>query len=113
MLILETETEVAAADVVARAKEFFAGRLSPYTGFVSDSSDSHVRFHTEAGVLTIGVGQHEGRTIVRGSTSRLHHPLSQFLGTLSRPESVRQSLAGPRGTHAALPAVTTAAAGGS
>jgi hypothetical protein len=103
MLILETVTELPSEEVVARAKEFFAGRLSPYTGFVLDSGSSHVRFHTEAGVLTIGMGQRDGRTVVRGSTSRLHHGLSQFLVTLSRPEEVRQSLAGPRRAVGALP----------
>jgi hypothetical protein len=104
MLILETEPEVPLAEIVPRAKEFFAGRLSPYTGFLLDSSDTHVRFHTEAGVLTIGVGRRGDRTVVRGSTSRLHHGLSQFLATLSRPEAVRQNRIGPRSSPAVLPA---------
>lgn len=105
MLILETETELSPEEVVARAKEFFAGRLSPYTGFLLDSGPAHARFHTEAGTLTIGVGRRDGRNVVRGSTSRLHHGLSQFLAILSRPEEVRQARVGPRATMAALPAV--------
>jgi hypothetical protein len=103
MLILETETELPTDEVVARAKQFFTGRFSPYTGFVLDSSPGHVRFHTEAGVLTIGTGRRDGRTVVRGSTSRLHHGLSQFLVTLSNPEQVRQNLGGPRPAPAILP----------
>jgi hypothetical protein len=104
MLILETETELPPEEVVARAKEFFTGRLSPYTGFVLDSGPSHVRFHTEAGVLTVGVGRRGDRNVVRGSTSRLHHGLSQFLAIVSRPEEVRQHAIGPRPTPNALPA---------
>jgi hypothetical protein len=106
MLILETITELAPDDVVVRAKEFFTGRFSPYTGFVMDSGPTHVRFHTEAGVLTIGVGHRDGRTVVRGSTSRLNQGLSQFLTTLSFPEDVRQNLVGPHPAPAALPAAT-------
>jgi hypothetical protein len=104
MLILETETEIPPVEVVERAKEFFTGRLSPYTGFVLDSSESHVRFHTEAGTLTIGMGRRGDRNVVRGSTSRLHHGLSQFLTTLARPEDVRRSLVGSQATRPALPA---------
>lgn len=95
MLILEVETELSAKEVVERAREFFTTRFSPYAGFVQDSSDSHIRFHTEAGVLSVGVGRRGEKNVVRGSTSRLHHELSQFLGTLARPEEVRQNLIGP------------------
>jgi hypothetical protein len=96
MLILETETELPPQEVVSRAKEFFASRLSPATAYLLDASDTHVRFHTEAGILTVGVGRRDDRWVVRGSTSRLHQVLSQFLGTLSRPEAVRQNLGGVR-----------------
>jgi hypothetical protein len=106
MLVLETETELPPAEVVARAKEFFTSRLSSQTAFVQDASDSHVRFHTEAGVLTIGVGRRGSRQVVRGSTSRLHNALAQFLGTLSRPEEVRQNLVGPHPAAPVLPART-------
>jgi hypothetical protein len=98
MLILETETQLPPEEVVARAKEFFTSRLSYATGFVLDASDSHVRFHTEAGVVTIGIGRRGDRQVVRGSTSRLHHAVSQFLATLSTPEAVRQNLISPHPT---------------
>jgi hypothetical protein len=91
MLILEVETELSGPELVSRAKEFFTSRFSPATGFVQDASDSHIRFHTEAGVVTIGVAKRDGRTVVRGSSSRLHHPLSQFLASVARPEEVRQN----------------------
>jgi hypothetical protein len=95
MLIQEVYTDLAPQEVVDRARVFFTTRFTPYAGFASDESESHIRFRFEAGVLTVGAVAHNGRTLVRGSTSRLNHELSQFLSTLSRPEAVRQSLPGP------------------
>jgi len=54
-----------------------------------------VAFILEAGELVIGAAEADGRTLVRGSTSRLHHELSQFLTTLAPPEEVRQNTLGP------------------
>lgn len=104
MLLLEVETDLPPAEVIERAKAFFTTRLSPETAFVLDESESHVRFHTEVGVLTLGVGRRGGRNVVRGSTSRLHQALSQFLTTLEVPEEVRQNLVGPHPAPRALPA---------
>jgi hypothetical protein len=95
MLIQEVHTDLAPTEVVDRARVFFTTRFTPYAGFASDSSDGHIRFRFEAGVLTVGAVPDQGRTLVRGSTSRAHHELSQFLATLARPEEVRQSLPGP------------------
>ncbi|MGH7457551.1 MAG: hypothetical protein ACREKN_00515 [Longimicrobiaceae bacterium] len=95
MLIQEVQTELPAKEVIRRAKEFFLLRFSPYAGFVSSESDSHVKFAVEVGSLSIGTGRRDGKTVVRGSTSRLHHELSQFLGTLAHPEKVRQNVIGP------------------
>lgn len=94
MLILETLTDLPPAQVIERAGVFFPTRFSPYAGFVQDQSENHIRFRYEVGVLTIGAVPQEGRTLVRGSTSRLHHELSQFLATLAHPEDVRQNLLG-------------------
>jgi hypothetical protein len=95
MLIQEVLTDLPPADVIQRAREFFTLRLTPYGAFTEDASDQHIKMVTEAGDLTIGTGAQEGRTLVRGSTSRLHHELSQFLSTLAPPEEVRQNAAGP------------------
>jgi hypothetical protein len=95
MLIQEVLTDLPPADVIARAREFFTLRLSPYGAFTEDASDHHVKLTTEAGDVTIGTGAQDGRTLVRGSTSRLHHELSQFLTTLAPPEEVRQNTPGP------------------
>jgi hypothetical protein len=95
MLIQEVLTDVPAEEVVERARAFFTERFSPYAGFAEDASDHHIRFSTEAGDLTIGVGRQGGQSLVRGSTSRMHHELSQFLTTLGPPEEVRQNVPGP------------------
>lgn len=94
MLIQETLTDLPAHEVLARAKTFFTLQFSPYAAFVEEEGDTHIRFHTESGGLTIAIGRQEDRNLVRGSTSRLNHELSQFLVTLSKPEDVRQSLPG-------------------
>ena len=95
MLIQEVLTELPAGEVIERARDFFSLRLTPYAGFAEDAGPTHIRFSTEAGDLTIGVGEQEGRRLVRGSTSRMHHELSQFLSTLAPPEEVRQNVPGP------------------
>jgi hypothetical protein len=95
MLIQEVRTDLAPGAVIEQARSFFTKRFSPYAGFETDGSDSHIRFRFEAGELLIGTVQQEGGTLVRGSTSRLHHELSQFLATLAPPEEVRQNALGP------------------
>lgn len=95
MLIQEVLTDMSPAEVVEKARTFFLTRFSAYTGFVQDEGPTHIRFAVEVGEVLIGTVQQDGRTLVRGSTSRLHHELSQFLGTLSETEVVRQSAIGP------------------
>lgn len=95
MLIQEVITELPPAEVMARARQWFTTRFSPYAGFIEEASEAHLRFEIEAGEVIIGVGEQDGRTVVRGSTSRLHHELSQFLITLAPPEEVKQNLVGP------------------
>lgn len=95
MLIQEVLTEIPSAEVMKRAREWFTTRFSPYAGFIEDESDGHLRFETEAGELILGVTEQDGQTLVRGSSSRLHHELSQFLITLSPAEEVRQNVTGP------------------
>lgn len=95
MLIQEVETELSPPEVIERARSFFTLLFTPYAAFVEEEGDSHIRFSIEAGELMIGVGHRDGRTVVRGSTARMHHELSQFLTTLAAPEEVRQNLPGP------------------
>lgn len=96
MLVQEAATELSAAEVLQLAREWFTTRFSPYAGFIEESSATHLRFEIEAGELIIGVASRDGQTVVRGSTSRLHHELSQFLMTVApTAESVHQNLVGP------------------
>lgn len=95
MLIQEVLTDLPAAEVLERAKEFFTTRLNQYTALLSDEGPAHLKFDIEAGEVVIGTVPQDGRTLVRGSTSRLHHELSQFLSTLAPGEEVRQNLVGP------------------
>jgi hypothetical protein len=95
MLVQETRTACEPAEVVRRAKEFFTTRFSQYNANVEDESETHITFRLEVGELVIGTSREDGRTLVRGSTSRLHHELSQFLTTLSAAEEVRQNTPGP------------------
>lgn len=96
MLIQEVLTDLPPQEVVHRAKEFFSMRLTAYTGFLEEESDHHVKFSMEAGELVVAASPGEGgRTKVRGSTSRVHHELSQFLAMLAPAEEVRQNTPGP------------------
>ncbi|HSU17394.1 hypothetical protein [Longimicrobium sp.] len=95
MLLQEVLTELPAEEVIQRARDFFSLRFTPYAGFAEEAGDSWIKFSTEAGDVTIGVGRQGERNLVRGSSSRLHHEVSQFLSTLAPPEEVRQSVPGP------------------
>ncbi|CAN5270459.1 hypothetical protein BH23GEM4_BH23GEM4_21190 [soil metagenome] len=95
MLIQEVRTELPAGEVIERARRFFTLQFSPYAGFTEDAGDSHIRFTTEAGELVIGVGERDGETVVRGSSSRMHHELGQFLATIGQPGDVRDNADGP------------------
>jgi hypothetical protein len=92
MLVQEIHTDLAPAEVIRLARDFFSTRFSPHAAFAEGESDSHIKFEIEAGEVVIGTGMDEdGRTFVRGSTSRLHNELSQFLASLDVPEEVRDN----------------------
>lgn len=95
MLIQEVITDLAPAEVVERATDFFTGRFSPYAGFVAERGEGHVKFVAEAAEVLIGAVPQDGRTLVRASSSRMHHEISQFLATLAPAEEVRQNAVGP------------------
>lgn len=95
MLVQEVSTHLSPGEVVRLAREFFTTRFTPYGAFVQEESESHIVFGFDAGELVIGTVEEDGRTLVRGSTSRVHHELSQFLSTLAPAEEVRQNATGP------------------
>lgn len=95
MLIQEVLTDLPPEEVIERAKAFFTLRFTQYAGFQQEATDHHVRFTSEAAELTLAVGTQHGRTLVRGSSSRMNHEVSQFLATLAPAEEVRQNVPGP------------------
>lgn len=95
MLVQEVVTDLAPDEVVRQARDFFMTRFSQYSAFVQDESDSHIVLGLDSGEVVIGTTQEDGRTRVRGSTSRVHHELSQFLATLAPAEEIRQNNPGP------------------
>ncbi|HET8655518.1 MAG TPA: hypothetical protein VFL93_08385 [Longimicrobiaceae bacterium] len=100
MLTQEVVTDLPPAEVIARAREFFALRFNQYAIFEIEEGDAHIRFRTDLAELVIGTGERNGQTVVRGATSRLHHELSQFLLTLAPSGEVRQNVVGPGVTGA-------------
>ncbi len=95
MLIQEVLTDLEPQAVIDQARAFFLTRFSTYAAFEQDEGPHHIRFVVEAGELLIGTVPQNDQTLVRGSTSRMHHELSQFLATLAEAEDVRQNAVGP------------------
>lgn len=95
MLVQETLTDLSPEEVIRHARDFFLTRFTPYGAFVEDESETHLTLSIEAGEVMIGAARTgTGRTLARGSTSRLQHELSQFLVTLGNSEEVRQTAIG-------------------
>ena len=95
MLTQEVRTELAPEEVIERAKDFFATRFSQGSGFLAAEGPRHVKFDFDMGELVIGAIPQGDRTLVRGSSSRLHRQVSLFLSTLAPPEGIRDNLLGP------------------
>jgi hypothetical protein len=96
MLIQEVVTDLEPAEILSRAREFFTTRFSNHSAFIEEESEAHVKFEIDSGEVLIGTARRDGRTVVRGSTSRLHSELSRFLMTIApAAEEVRQNLPGP------------------
>jgi hypothetical protein len=100
MLTQEVVTDLPPGEVIARAREFFTTRFTPYAAFETHADDASIRFKADVAELYVGTGQRDGQTVVRGATSRMHHELSQFLLTLAPGGEVRQNVIGPGVTGA-------------
>lgn len=95
MLVQEVDTRLPPAEVIRRARDFFTTRFTAYTSSENESDDHHIRLSVDAGEVMIGAVEQDGRTLVRGSSSRLHHEIGQFLATLAPAEEVRDNAIGP------------------
>src|SRR5690606_9182071 len=85
MTIHEIRTDLAPAEVVARARAFFPLAGSSYAAFPREGGEGHLRLHLEVGEIVIGAVREGDATRVRGSASRGAHLLTRFLTTLARP----------------------------
>ncbi len=82
-MIHETTTSLAPADVVARAKEFFAARVPATGAFLERESPRHVVLRGQGGEeIVIAAFPSASGTAVRGSTLLFDQQVGRFLATL-------------------------------
>ncbi|MBI4513140.1 MAG: hypothetical protein HY702_03430 [Gemmatimonadetes bacterium] len=79
----EVWTDIPPLQVLARARQFFAGPDSGYAGAVDGEGDGFVRFRTFRGTIAVSaIAEPDGRTRVRVSTLRNHPSIPVFLTLL-------------------------------
>lgn len=80
----ETTTDLPAADVLARAKSFFASRPSLYSTFLDKEGPGFCSFRGQGGeeVIIAAASAPEGGTRVTGSTYLFDMQLARFFTTL-------------------------------
>ena len=79
----EFKTTLPPADVLERAKQFFARHLSIYAAFLENESASHVAFRGQGGEeLIVAARAEHGYTLVSGSTYIFDAQVARFFTTL-------------------------------
>jgi hypothetical protein len=103
MTIHEIRTRLSPAEVIERARSFFALAGTPYASFPERAGKGYLKLHMEVGEIVIGAAERDGETVVRGSASRGAHLLTGFLTTLAPPLDARCTTHRPglHETHAA------------
>jgi len=82
-MVLEYGTSLSPADVLAKAKLFFARRNPLYAAFLEKEGDTFVTFRGQGGEeLVIGVAPVEGGTSVRASTYLFDMQAQRFFAML-------------------------------
>ncbi|HWG51694.1 MAG TPA: hypothetical protein VN613_11960 [Gemmatimonadaceae bacterium] len=82
-MIQEITTRHSPADVLARARTFFAQRNPLYGAFLEKEGPSHVTFRGQGGEeIVVGVTPVDGGTRVRASTYLYDAQISRFFTTL-------------------------------
>lgn len=82
-MILEYETSLPPADVLGKAKSFFARRNPLYAAFLEKEGDTFMSFRGQGGEeLVIGVAPVEGGTAVRASTYLFDMQAQRFFAML-------------------------------
>ena len=79
----ETTTSLAPADVLVRAKQFFAQRNPLYAAYPEQEGPSHATFRGQGGEeIVIAVAPKDGATRVTGSTYLFDMQVARFFATL-------------------------------
>jgi hypothetical protein len=85
----ETQTSLAPADVLDRAKTFFAERVPHHAAFLEKEGPMFAAFRGQGGEeLTIAVFPDARGTRVRGSSLFFDQAIGRFFSTLPHPEAV-------------------------
>ena len=88
----EITTPLPAAEVLARAKMFFARRSSLYTAFVDKEGPAFCTFRGQGGEeIVIGTAAATGGTRVTGSTYLFDMQVARFFATLPEVETAAAS----------------------
>ena len=87
-MIYETSTTLSAADVIARAKRFFAERVPQLAAFPEKECPSYLMLRGQGGEeIAIAILPAERGVRVRASTLLFDQTLDRFLSTLPRTEA--------------------------
>jgi hypothetical protein len=93
-MMLEYETRLSPADVLAKAKSFFARRNPLYAAFLEKEGDTFVTFRGQGGEeLVIGVAPIDGGTSVRASTYLFDMQAQRFFAMLPPLSAPREAIA--------------------
>jgi hypothetical protein len=87
-MVYEVVTTLDSAEVLRRAKSFFAERVPMYAAFPEKEGPNYLVLRGQGGEeIALAVMPSTGGSRVRGSTLLFDQPLDRFLSTLPTPES--------------------------
>jgi hypothetical protein len=92
MTIHEIRTDLSPAEVIERARTFFALAGTPSAAFPEQRGAGFLKLHVEVGEIVIAALPEDDHTRVRGSASRGAQLLMRFLTTLGHPLDARQTV---------------------
>lgn len=86
----EIRTSLAPADVLTRAKQFFAQRNPLYAAYPEQEGPAHSTFRGQGGEeIVIAVAPKDGATLVTGSTYLFDMQVARFFATLPAASEAR------------------------
>ena len=87
-MVYETTTTLSGADVIARAKRFFAERVPQQAAFPEKEGPTYLLLRGQGGEeIALAILPAERGVRVRGSTLLFDQPLDRFLSTLPTVEA--------------------------